>query len=372
MLYFSAVDQPNLVLNCLEKIMSETVLPRHENKSEPAPIPYDKIVEAYGLRKCPKLVEQITDDILDVRINALCVLCDEFNNPYSIHGCVQAGVIPVLADMIVDPDYNTRNRASLALSIAAQDANGLASILKCEVIPNILEGINDDDSTVRRQVYECLYHITRTNDGILASVEAGVTDALVKTLSEEVPVLQPIVLRSIYNICKANHGLIDALNSGVIPTCIGLLSNPLSKREEVIVDVARTLGFVCFADEAKDEAIDEKVVPALIGLMQIKTTAVRSATTLALMAITSTDEGKRQMMPNGGVQPLIDFLRDKDMIVKINTLKIISNVAVAPDARALMANDSDCMHALNDMSRASDQFLSKHAKVALAAVMWKA
>ena len=63
----------------------------HETKPNVAPIPYTKIVSAYGSRKCPKLVEQVGDEDLEVRVNALAVICDEFNNPYSIHGCVDAG-----------------------------------------------------------------------------------------------------------------------------------------------------------------------------------------------------------------------------------------------------------------------------------------
>ena len=69
------------------------VLSVHENKPNPAPILYIKIVEAYGLRKCPKLVEQVADDDVEVRINALAVLGDEFDNPNNIYGCAKAGVI---------------------------------------------------------------------------------------------------------------------------------------------------------------------------------------------------------------------------------------------------------------------------------------
>ena len=57
---------------------------------------------------------------IDVRINALAVVCDEFNNPYSISGCAQAGIIKVLASMVADPDFTTRERASRALALAAK------------------------------------------------------------------------------------------------------------------------------------------------------------------------------------------------------------------------------------------------------------
>lgn len=105
-----------------------TVMEIHENKTMPAPIPYKKIVEAYGLRRCPKLIEQVAGDDLDVRINALAVLCDDFNNPYNISGSAQVGAIKILAAMVSDPDYTTRDRSSKALAIAARDANGIKII----------------------------------------------------------------------------------------------------------------------------------------------------------------------------------------------------------------------------------------------------
>eukprot|EP01041_Mallomonas_annulata_P003015 gene3015-5909_t len=343
---------------------------RHENKPNPAPIPYDKIVEAYGLRKCPKLVEQVADDSIEVRINALCVLCDEFNNPYSIQGCAQAGVIKILASMVSDPDYTTRDKASLALAIAARDSNGLMAILEDEAIPEILQGINDPAPLVRAQVYECLYQATRTLDGVSACVKAGVAKELVKALMDEDDRLKPIMLRTIHNACKVELGLKDALTFDVVRICIQLLEP--SQLNDVVVDAARTLGFICFADDAKDTAIAEGAVPALVELLKSRLTTIRSAATLALMAVTSTDEGKRQVLPCGGVPLLIELLRDQDKIVRCNTLKVISNVAVFPGIRSILVQEIDCMAMLKEMADSSDVFLSKHAKVSLAAVMWTA
>jgi len=66
-------------------------------------------------------VEQISSPgSLEVRINALIALCDELNNPYSVYGCTEAGVVNVLSRMINDPDYSTRLHASKALSILAK------------------------------------------------------------------------------------------------------------------------------------------------------------------------------------------------------------------------------------------------------------
>ena len=101
-----------------------SVIQTHSNQDNPSDVPETKIVSAYGLRKCPKLVEQVRSENVDVRVNALAVVCDEFSNPYSIQGCMKAGLAQVLAKMISDPDFLTRERATRALAMAAEDANG--------------------------------------------------------------------------------------------------------------------------------------------------------------------------------------------------------------------------------------------------------
>ena len=58
---------------------------------------------------------------------------------------------------------------------------------------------------------------------------------------------------------------------------------------------ARTLGFLCFAEAAKETAIVEGGVPGLVALLRMQPNDVKVAATSALMAITSTDEGKRQV-----------------------------------------------------------------------------
>jgi hypothetical protein len=151
--------------------MSKNVV-SHEVKYEPSSIPETKIVEAYGLRKCPKLVE-----------HALKVLCKEFNNPYSIFGCCQAGIVKELKTMVTNPDYTTRERASMALAIAAKDANGLKAILEDNAVIDILRGRTDKSEAVRGNVYECLVHVTRLPAGCDACNNAQVCAALVQSLS---------------------------------------------------------------------------------------------------------------------------------------------------------------------------------------------
>ena len=381
-----------------------------ENKGNVDQIPKTKIVEAYGLQKCPRLVEQVADDDIQVRVNALAVLCDEFKNPYVIQGCAQAGVIKVLASMISDPDHTTRVRASRALNLAAADANGLESILFDEAIQDILQGMNDKSLQVRKNVYECLCHATRTSAGVQACVKAGVTVEFVAAVSSEEDELKPALLKTIHNSCKIEEGLQDALSAGATSILIELLRSSASS--DVTLHAARTLGFICFSDIAKERAIEDRGIAALIVLLkECPTEETKVALTFALMAVTSTDAGKLQFCDADGVSVLIQTLQESDRLVKLNVLKIISNVAVYPQARRELTLDTrgyddasllalttamedqgvsdygnitrevlprtphgDCVSLLRKLKTEAtdngDQLLLKHTGIALNAVQW--
>lgn len=355
---------------------------RFEVKGMPAEPPETKIVEAYGLGKCPKLVKQIAGDDLEVRINALQVLCDEFQNPYSIQGCAQAGAIGVLGKMIKDPDFTTRVRATNALAIAAGDANGLISIIEDEqaVIPQILAGFEDPSEIVRGNVYNCLVNVTRTMEGVDVCVAHKVTQAFVKALREEVDSLKPPILKALHNIVRSEDGQAAAIEADAVGVCIKLLQKsadseaPYSSYEkDILVDTAKTLGFICYEATAKGEALQKEAIQYLVRLLRDRANLdrqVKSSITIALMAITTSSDGKIQVHTHGGTESIITLLYDDSKVVVLNALKIISNIAVYPPNRVILNNDSTCVVKLRKLCKSEDKLVAKHAAVALAAVSW--
>lgn len=306
--------------------MSKTII-AHEVKHEPSSIPETKIVEAYGLRKCPKLVEQVAGDDLEVRVNALSVLCKEFNNPYSISGCVQAGVVKVLSSMVTDPDYTTRERASLALAIAAKDANGLNAILEDNAVPDILKGRNDRSEVVRANVFECLVNVTRTPAGCEACNNAQVCAALVQSLKSESDALKPIILEGIYNIAGTEQGLVDALNCNAVAICVQLINKKDPCNVQTRCSAARTLSFLCFDERAKTAALENNVIAILVEHLGNRAAGpidLYRYILNALMAITTTDLGKRQMDSEKIVADIVACVGDEDRILKLNTLKLLA------------------------------------------------
>lgn len=355
---------------------------RHENKSQPAAIPRTKIVEAYGLQKCPKLVDQVAGDDLEVRNNALAVLSEEFQNPFTIMGCAQAGIIKILSAMVVDPDFNTRLLSSRALAIAALDANGLAAIVEDDAVGDLLLGMNDPSEIVRGNIYECIKSVTKTARGVDACVAANVGSAFVRALLRESDTLKPTILSSISNIVSNKEdGLVDALNANVVTICIELLS---CANSEARTEAAKVLGFVCYDEDAKSEALDNDVVEKLMGLLVEdfesegaqgrQPITVLAAATMALMAVTSTDEGKRRVYTcydNGGaVGHIAALLYLDNKPIRLNVMKVISNIAVFPPLRTLLLEDSSVLLNLKRLRDSGDKLLEKHAAIALAAVNW--
>ena len=360
---------------------------RHENKAQPADIPYFKIVAAYGLRECPKLVEQVAGDNLEVRVNALSVLCDEFLNPQKVFGCGQAGAIKILSCMVIDPDYTTRARASKALAIAAKDANGLAFILEDEAVIDLLNGINDPSDEVRGNIYDCISKVTRSAGGIEACVKAGVTNAFVSAVVHEVDALKPPLLRSIHNIAGSPQGADDALSCGAVSVCTTLLA---SSHSETVVEAARTLGFLCSHESGKHEALfdvqaGEKKTSSQVGALgplvallgaakESKKSEIKAAAAMAVMSITSTDEGKRQVARCDNNHRLVtDLLYELDRTTRLCAVKVIANIAVNPSIRASLATDRMALGAMKQMAHGEDEdpLLARHAKIALDAVQWK-
>lgn len=359
---------------------------RQENKDMPVAPPDTKIVEAYGLGKCPKLVQQIAGSDLDVRINALAVLCDEFRNPYSIEGCAREGAIRVLGKMIKDPDFTTRVRATNALALTACDANGLASIIEDEaiVIPQIISGVEDPSEVVREHVYNALFYLTRSNAGIEHCVKHGVMKAFVKVLPNEIDALKPIILKAIHNAVGSSQGLTEAIELDVVKICIDLLNKSVRQTFEnsavlyspheiqIISDAAKTMGFICFDGRGKEQALQKGAIENLTGLLKFKTVTpeCKASITIAIMAITSTNQGKIQINTFEGTETIIALLYDDNKIVVLNTLKIITNIAVYPKNREILTSDSTCVVKLRKLSKSDDKLIAKHAGIALSSVMW--
>jgi|LauGreSBDMM110SN_4_FD.fasta_scaffold10013_2 hypothetical protein len=355
----------------------------HETKDNTKPIPDEKVVEAFGLRKCPKLIEQVAGNNLALRQAALGVVCDELRNPMSASSLAANGALPLLAQLLDDPDFITRARSARALAVAANDACGLRALLdsnnKSEeeggvrCIEKILIALSDPSEEVRASVCECIVRISNTNEGAMACVDNGAANAIVdalKTWTGSLLSLRSLLLQALNQIASSEQGLKDALDSEAVQVCMNILDNDTNDTE-TISQAAKTLGFLCFDEAAKEIAIDCNGIPILFKLTHKQPVIVKAAVTMALMAITSTDEGKRQLLNGDGVDNLVSLLNEEDRIIRLNALKIVANAAVYPPIRERLLGDTGFMILLQRIKDGVDDLLKRHATIAIAAVQWK-
>lgn len=342
----------------------------HEAKAQPVARDETVIVSAFGMRKCPKLVEQVQSETLKVRQNALAVLCDEMHDPQAVAGCIEAGVMPLLAQYVPrDADELTRERASKALSFLALDANGRRAMLQDNVVTAIMPALDDRDVMVRRNVYEALVNFSSSLSACAkALVEAEYPHVLVEKAGKEVPEVQSLILQVLYNCIKDDRGLEFALRAGAVHQCIALLA---SDTTAVRKEAANTLSSLCFAESAKGDAIEGGAMKPLCALLSDAAWQVRSAAAAAVMAITTTDAGKKEIVPAEGVEPLIQLLLERHRSLKLNVLKTIANVAVNPAVRDQLKLSEVVLPALTELVEGSDELLAKHATTAKNAVLWE-
>ena len=348
----------------------------HEAKGGAVVMDEKHITPAFGAGMCPKLVNEVRSAKRAVRVSALFVLCDEFKNPASVVGCVDAGIVGVLNEQVSsDPDPLTRHRASKALQICARDANGSRAMLAANTALAVAPALDDDENDVRLHIYEALIEISAgCIQGARALIASNYPAILVGKAANEVVVMQPLALRLLCNCLYDDQGLEDALGHSAVETCISLLG---SFDKAVRCEAANTLSTLCFAEMAKMSAIQGDAVSVLITLLKDSDLLVRCAATGALMAITTTDEGKRAIVPSGtngeieSVNLLIGLLYESYDLLTTNALKCISNIAVNPLAREQMKNSKECLELLSNFCASEHALISKHAIIAKKAVLWR-
>jgi hypothetical protein len=353
-----------------------TMLVLHEAKGAAIMMDESHITPAFGAGMCPKLVGEVESAKRAVRVNALLVLCDEFKNPASVVGCIEAGILNVLNEQAcTDPDALTRYRASKALCICSQDANGRRAMLSAKTAEALLPALDDKGSDVRQHIYDALVELsTGSIEGVHALIAASYPATLVSKAANEIVSLQPLALRLLCNCLYDDKGLEDALGHSAVETCIALLG---SFDTAVRREAANTLSTLCFAEMAKMSAIQGDAVQVLITLLGDSEQLVRSAAAGALMAITTTDEGKRAMIPpdvQGEIQSvslLIGLLREGHEVLTTNALKCVANIAVHPAAREQMRNSKECLEILSQLCVCENALVVKHAAIAKKAVLWR-
>jgi len=342
-----------------------------EVKGQPNPPPLPKITAAFGARECPKVVELLDHSELEVRRQALYVLCDLFKTPKAIASCLQAGVIKRLAQMVLDVDLETRTKASQAMLVLCADANGMQAMLTSGACDTMYPALNDTDTNVRFNVYETLIIFSASLSGVEAICRADYVPVLVEKAAQEEDTIKPLALQLLYNALRQPSGdsLREAQKCNAINVCTDLLT---SKSAAVREKASLAMTSLTLSDAGKQFAIKANAVEGLCPLLEDPNWKVRANAAGSIMSIAIDDMGKVATIESGGIDRLVQLLRDPERLVKLNTLKAIAAVCPHPKAREEFQASEDCMAALNFLVQDdNDELICRSAKITKEVVEWQ-
>ena len=342
--------------------------------------PAHKIMPAFATRFGPKLAGEVAATDRLVRVNALTALCDALSDPEQAHGCADAGVVETLnAHVSGGQDAPTRVLAAKALCGCARDARAARAMVDAAT-PAAIQGacLNDAEQDVRMHCYDALIRLGGgPRRGASSIVAAGYPKALVEKAEKESVGLQPRALDLLTSTLGNEQGLAEALDAGGIATCLSLLG---SMEAAVRAAAGRCLAGLCFDMSAKDAAVEADAVDTLCALLEDPDLGARRAACAALVSVTTTDEGKRRMVPaeprpRDAVAAIIALLAEPDAYLTTTACKLVANVAVHPKVRAQLREDKECLPAIDALIAGpgtdQDALIAQHARIAKDAVLWE-
>lgn len=361
--------------------MNESVstISLHEAKGQPSEIPRMKIVEAYGRRKCPKLVEQILSEDIIIRNNALACLKDEFLNQETLAGCIKENITGILCNFITSDNSTTRCLCAKALETASKSSIGITALQDENCLPTLLNALTENNKQMREDVYSVICSLTKYSKGVDTCVKMGNTVKIFINALQTEPSCTEVILQTLFNIVSFNQeGLRQAYQSSAVISCLDYIKDP-NQKPQIHVLAMKTLGFMCFDYDCRKQAYDLNAVT--IHATFLKDVTLNSnlnwvaAVLIVLDGLTSDDDGKRAIYSCLGdgvaIEYIMHLVHIDHLAIRLNAMKLIANITVYPVTRKMLLSNYEFDKVITILAKDSNKTLAKHADIALKAIYWK-
>lgn len=352
--------------------------------------PYERVSEAFGVENHPHILHALEEGEPVLRRRVLEALASVLKLPQELvvsmkHGLlelVEGGITGGVHDgdasaaprQLSESDAELQELSARVLSVMAESPCGQAELLKGETITRIKPVFA---AAANKRTCQHLY------DALLL-LSASFTGARQLSSARYLPVvldqlkgcrlndaLRIRALKLLKNL--ANDGVdattFRALELGAVAQCAKRLHSPNSEVRAAACDTLAAFGF---ADKARKAVVEHGgVVPKLCALLTDPQWQVASASAGALMSLAANDEIKRQIVANEGLAPVNQLLQANKVPLQLHTTKLVAVITALPAARRLLDVPATTLR-LRTLMQDENALLAKGAKVALAAVQWRA
>jgi len=302
-----------------------------------------------------------------IRQKALYALIELLHDPVNVSQTVSNDLVVSLNERCTDANACIREYSVICMGAVAEQHLGLRELYAQGSIGVLCRMMDDEDHVTRCNVFLALLKVCHTPAGVNKVLEEeGSFEMIIEKCRWDDVEVKNLALELLYAMLKIQPGI----STERIVLAIKALGELLEEHEAPLRQWScNNIMTLTISTEGKQIAIAENVVPLLIRMVSDEQSTVRAAAMGALMNITVCNQGKRLILNNEGILPVMAMLEHSvNEVSLLNVVKTIANVAECPEARLELQG---CVPRLRQLEKSSEnKLLVQNCTVAIEAVTW--
>ncbi|XP_040504069.1 radial spoke head 14 homolog isoform X1 [Gallus gallus] len=317
---------------------------------------------AFGRRALPKLSREIQSPELLTQQRALMALCDLVHDPENVYQAVQIGFLENLKTLLLHHDSTVRQKTTEILYIMAMHNVGRQGLIQNAVIPVLTELLDDPEDICRKNTHQVLDMMAKLPEGAVDILHAGLIPLLVVRLKTESDEIQELILGTLSNCLRMEAS--EALATDAITILKEKLTHPSAtirnKAAQVILEIGTH-------PEGKS-TVCEEVIPLLVSLLEDTDPEVQASAAGALMFATIKPKGRCLALRAEAIPRLLKLVAVENSKARLSAIKTLTMLAeVAEGRRKLLERTDIFQQCLRDPSEA----VKRAAEIAIRVIRWK-
>jgi hypothetical protein len=351
--------------------------------------PYERVNEAFGVENHPHILHALEEGDLALRGRVLEALASVLQLPQELVVSIKHGMLELveggvtvgvseedgsLSTELSESEVELQELSARVLRVMAESPCGQAELLKGETIARVKPVFAAaSNKRTSAHLYDALLLLSAAFTGARQLTSAGYLPVVLDQLkgcrlNDGLRIRALKLLKNLVND-GMDSTVVRALELGAVPQCAKRLHSPNWEVRVASCDALAALGF---ADRARKAVVEHGgVVPRLCALLTDAQWQVASAGAGALMSLSAHDEIKRQIVANEGLAPVNQLLQANKVPLQLHATKLVAVITALPAARKLLDVPATTLR-LRTLTQDENALLAKSAKVALAAVQWRA
>ncbi|XP_029365542.1 radial spoke head 14 homolog [Echeneis naucrates] len=325
---------------------------------------------AFGRWAVPQLFGQLGPDS-DSRLPALASLCDLIRDPEQLYRTVHGGFLECLKVLLEDEDPSIRAKSCELLHLLMGHDIGRQALLSSSLLPPLSQLLDDSSPSCRTNVHRVLNRLVLLPAGAAALLTL-VPKLMLRLRDEEEEEVQVLLLSTI-SCCSRLDALPALASDGVSQFGRKLTHrNPNIRREAAAAMMALSV-----SKEGKRQVCKEAVLPVLVGLLQDEDVEVQTNAAGVVMYTVVLTPGKQQCLELDAVPVLLDLVKaegeeEEDVARKrkallLYSLRALTALAEASDGRRLLL---ERLPLLVRRTEDEDEDIRRAAQTAVRVVTW--